>query len=215
MRLDQVVHGVPWLYEWKLRALAHIKAALYRLLRLNDKVAQQRKMIESRNRELIAKHVTGKSVLEIGCGTGSLLASLATRGCRCVGIDVSPEMITAARKNNPGPDYQIMDSAQLRFPDGSFDVVLFNYVLHHIRDLNKTIAEAKRVGETIIFYECCAWKKQPFKTISRLYWKVTDGGYEYLTFDEWKQRFKLVVVDEIEGSGLVRYGMGVLTRARA
>jgi SAM-dependent methyltransferase len=211
MRLDLVVHRLPRFYQWKLDVISYIKRALYRVLLMDRKIDLQRKAIQDRNNKLIAKYVAGKSVLEIGCGRGSLLGTLAKDlQCKCVGVDLSLEMINYARKNNPGPVYQVMDSSDLSFSDRQFDVVLFNYVLHHVKDLDRTIAEAKRVGKTIIFYESCAWEGQPFKTISRLYWKITDGGYEYLTLNEWKRRFQLQVLDEIKGSSFIRYGMCVL-----
>jgi SAM-dependent methyltransferase len=211
MRLDLAVHRFPRFYQWKLDAFRRIKRIVYRTLSMDQKILLQRKAIEDKNNKLIAQYVAGKSVLEIGCGRGSLLTTLAKdQQCRCVGVDLSPEMIQYAERNNPGPTYQVMNSSQLSFSDQCFDVVLFNYVLHHVKDLDKTIAEAKRVGKIIIFYESCAWKGQPFKAISKLYWKITDGGYEYLTLDEWKDRFQLRRLEEIEGSGLVRYGMCVL-----
>ena len=211
MRLDSLVHSLPRFYQWKLGALGVAKRCVYRALFLDQKIEQQRKAIEKKNHFLIDKYVAGKTVLEIGCGHGSLLTALArSHGCRCVGVDLSSEMINYAIRHNPGPDYQVMDSSKLSFPDRHFDVVLFNYVLHHVEHLDATIAEAKRVGKTIVFYESCAWGREPFKTISRIYWKITDGGYEYLSLSEWKTRFQLNVLDEIEGSGLVRYGMCVL-----
>ena len=212
MRLDLVVHRLPRFYQWKLDAISAIKKTIYSVFFVGQKIDRQRKAIQNRNNELIAKYVAGKSVLEIGCGRGSLLATLAKdRACRCVGVDLSSEMIDYARKNNPGPAYHVMDSSHLSFPDKHFDVVVFNYVLHHVKELDRTIAEAKRVGKAIVFYESCAWEGQPFKTLSKLYWKVTDGGYEYLTLNEWKRRFQVPVIDEIQGSGLVRYGMCILS----
>lgn len=122
-------------------------------------------------------------------------------------------MIRAAQVDNPGPTYLVMDSTALDFEDKSFDIILFNYVLHHVEDLDKTLAEAKRVGKRIIFYESCACKRQPAKSLSKFYWRFTDGGYRYLTLDEWKERFQLPVLAEIEGAGFVRYGMCVLGEA--
>jgi ubiquinone/menaquinone biosynthesis C-methylase UbiE len=194
--------------------LKTVKKSAYRILFIDKKVEQLRRHIQERNAEVIAKYLTDKYVLEVGCGRGSFIAGLARgHGCRCVGVDVSDEMIKAAARENPGPEYYVMDSTDLKFEDKSFDVVLFNYVLHHVENLDQTLAEAKRVGKKIIFYESCACKKQPSRQLSKLYWKLTDGGYEYLSLDEWKRRFQLPVLDEIEGSGLVRYGMCVLGEA--
>jgi ubiquinone/menaquinone biosynthesis C-methylase UbiE len=214
MRFDVIVHRFPGFYEWKLEMLKVVKKGAYRLLLVDKEVDELHHYIEQRNAALIAKYLTGKYVLEVGCGRGSFLAGLVRdRGCRCVGVDASGEMIKAATTENPGPDYYVMDGADLKFEDQSFDVVLFNYVLHHVEKLDETLAEAKRVGKKVIFYESCACKSTPAKQLSKLYWKLTDGGYEYLTLDEWKDRFQLPVLDEIEGAGLVRYGMCVLGKA--
>ena len=211
MRLDRLIHSNPRFYAWKLRAIANAKSALYKALFIEDEVSRLRRELSARNQSLIRQHLAGKRVLEIGCGAGSFLASLyKDYGCSCVGIDASQEMIKSARQANPGPTYQVMDSSKLDFGDDAFDVIVFNYVLHHVRQLTATIAEAKRVGAKIVFYECCAWERQPAKSISRLYWKLTDGGFQYLTLDEWKTRFAAPVLDEIRGKGLVRYGMCVL-----
>jgi ubiquinone/menaquinone biosynthesis C-methylase UbiE len=205
------VHSQPRFYQWKLGALNVLKSLFYRVLFINDSVNEQRRAIQERNTELLAKHLTGKRVLEIGCGRGSFLASLSERyGCRCVGVDVAAEMIEYAREHNPGPEYHALDSAKLPFADREFDVVVFNYVLHHLARLDDTIAEAKRVARAVVFYESCPWGSEPFKGLARFYWKTTDGGFQYLTLTEWKERFALPVLDEIEGTGFVRYGMGVL-----
>jgi ubiquinone/menaquinone biosynthesis C-methylase UbiE len=98
----------------------------------------------------------------------------------------------------------------LKFKDKEFDIVAFNYVLHHSSNLEMTIAEAKRVAKIIVFCECRAWERQPLKAFSKAYWKLTDGGCNYLSLDEWKRRFALPVLDEMRGNGLVRYRMCVL-----
>src|SRR5262245_40411343 len=104
MRLDLVVHRFPRFYQWKLDAISSLKRVAYRLFGLDRKITLQRTAIDKRNGELIAKYMAKKTVLEIGCGRGSLLATLANdHHCRCVGVDLSPEMIDYAKKNNPGP----------------------------------------------------------------------------------------------------------------
>src|SRR5678815_4360457 len=118
MRLDSLVHSLPRFYQWKLGALGVAKRCVYRVLFIDQKIDQQRKAIESKNHALMDKYVAGRTVLEIGCGHGSLLSALArSHGCRCVGVDLSSEMINYAIRHNPGPDYQVMDSSKLSFPD--------------------------------------------------------------------------------------------------
>lgn len=211
MRLDTLVHRFPGFYEWKLEALKTVKKGAYKALLIDKQIQSQRAQITAQQKALLNKYLRGKTVLEIGCGRGSLIAGLMrSHGCECAGIDLSDQMIAAARRDNPGPQYHVMHSDRLAFADGEFDFVIFNYVLHHVDALDATIAEAKRVGKHVILWESCAGDRQPFKSLSRLYWKITDGGYQYYSLDEWKTRFQATCLDEIKGSGLIRYGMCVL-----
>jgi SAM-dependent methyltransferase len=68
-------------------------------------------------------------VLDVGCGTGRTTVPLAQMGYRCVGIDLSPAMIGRAQALSEGLDvrYLVMDAMDLRFPDETFDAVLFSY----------------------------------------------------------------------------------------
>lgn len=210
MRLDTIVHNLPNFYQWKLGAINVIKGIIYRMFFINNLVEDQRKALHEKNQEYISTYFPGKRVLEIGCGRGSFIAGLVNNhGCSAVGIDVSNQMIEYAKANNPGPEYFVMDSSQLNFADKEFDYVIFTYVLHHVANLDETIKEAKRVSKNIVIYESCPWESEPLRTLSSFYWKTTDGGYNYLPFSEWKKRIGLPVVAELEGKGLVRYGMGI------
>ena len=144
----------------------------------------------------------------MGCGRGSFLQFLqSTHGCECYGVDVSPEMIKYAEAHHPGPTYAVIDSAALPFEDNRFDFVIFTYVLHHVDDLIGTVKEASRVGKHVIIYESCAYDVQPLKALSKLYWRLFDGGKHYKSLNEWRELFGNRVVAEIRGRGLVRYGM--------
>jgi ubiquinone/menaquinone biosynthesis C-methylase UbiE len=97
----------------------------------------------------------GHSVLDVGCGTGSLtLAAKAAAGPvgDVHGIDPAPEMIEvsrkkAARKRVVDIDFQAGVIEDLPFPDATFDVVLSSLMLHHLPgDLKRRgLAEVARV----------------------------------------------------------------------
>lgn len=208
MSFDKIVHSKPEFYTKKLDFISSTKRLIYKLLLIDSHVTQQRQEIDRRNRAMIDTYLTGKRVLEVGCGRGSFLASLARKnGCICHGVDISPEMIAFAKEHNPGPTYSVINSADLPFADNEFDFVIFTYVLHHVDDLHATIREAKRVSRHVIIYESCAFEHQPLKALSRFYWKAVDGGHWYQSLPEWKKLFGVRVVEEIKGTGLVRYGM--------
>jgi ubiquinone/menaquinone biosynthesis C-methylase UbiE len=208
MRLDRFVHSKPVMYAKKLDAINFVKRVIYRALFIDKHIQVQRADIMRRNTEAIRRHLTGKKVLEIGCGQGSFLGTLhKDYNCDCYGVDISPEMVAYAQEKNSGPRYAVMDSSRLEVEDGAFDFVIFNYVLHHVDNLDGTIREAKRVGRHILIYESCAFATEPLRYLSNLYWKTVDGGNGYKSLGEWKRQFDMEVIEEIEGTGLVRYGM--------
>jgi 2-polyprenyl-3-methyl-5-hydroxy-6-metoxy-1,4-benzoquinol methylase len=87
----------------------------------------------------LAHLVSGESVLDIGCGTGTL-AIVAKRQVgangRVFGIDASPEMIARAtlKASKAGIDASFKNAVAeaLPFPDAQFDVVLSTLMLHHL-----------------------------------------------------------------------------------
>ncbi len=82
---------------------------------------------------------SGNSVLDMGCGTGTLALAAERRagpGGRICGIDASPQMIKRARKkasrSGSKAEFRIMPAEKLLYPDGTFDVVLGTLMLHHL-----------------------------------------------------------------------------------
>jgi 2-polyprenyl-3-methyl-5-hydroxy-6-metoxy-1,4-benzoquinol methylase len=92
----------------------------------------------------------GKRVLEVGCGSGNLSTYLALRGARAVGIDVSDGMLALARRraevNGVSDRVELvgMPIEDLDHPDGSYDAVIANQVLHHL-DLPRAMPNIARL----------------------------------------------------------------------
>jgi ubiquinone/menaquinone biosynthesis C-methylase UbiE len=102
----------------------------------------------------LARLAEGESVLDIGCGTGTLAIAARRRvgpAARIAGIDPSPEMIARARRKarraGAAVTFDTAVAEQLPFEAGSFDVVLSTVMLHHLPEdvRQKCIAEVRRV----------------------------------------------------------------------
>ena len=115
-------------------------------------------------RNLIGSVHTGDnySVLDVGCGTGTVLCRLASKSkINGFGIDVSSQMLNEARKKCPEMTFQLGDSASLPFADGSFDVVTACMAYHHFPNQKAFRQEAFRVlkptGKLYICDPCLPW----------------------------------------------------------
>ncbi|NUT99431.1 MAG: class I SAM-dependent methyltransferase [Saccharothrix sp.] len=76
----------------------------------------------------------GSSVVDLGCGTGSLSALLAEAGHDVRGLDLSPRMVEAARAKAPDAHFTVGDAATPPYPPASADVVLARHVLWALPD---------------------------------------------------------------------------------
>jgi ubiquinone/menaquinone biosynthesis C-methylase UbiE len=102
------------------------------------------------------------SVLDVGCGTGTILYRLSSKSkINGFGIDVSNQMLDQARKKCPQMTFQMGDSASLPFADNSFDIVTVCMAYHHFPDQGKFRQEAFRVlkstGKLYICDPCFPW----------------------------------------------------------
>lgn len=110
----------------------------------------------------------GKHLLEIGCGMGYDSLEFLKRGVRVTAVDLAPAAVEFARKHfavegvRP-EEVKVDDALELSFPDGIFDAVWANGVVHHTGDMARAIQEARRVlrpgGRAIIshFYRKPSW----------------------------------------------------------
>lgn len=101
--------------------------------------------------------VRGGGVLDFGCGTGRISAWLARNGAAVEGVDVTSEMVDAARTNVPEGSFHVVDGPSLPFEDARFDVVVSVYVLQYYvgRDESvlRELARVLRPGGRLVAIE--------------------------------------------------------------
>jgi phosphatidylethanolamine/phosphatidyl-N-methylethanolamine N-methyltransferase len=95
---------------------------------------------------------SGDRVLEVGVGTG-INGALYPRDCFVTGIDLSAPMLEKAhdriaRKGIANVRLMQMDAADLKFPDGTFDIVYAPYVISVVPDPVAVAREMRRVCRT-------------------------------------------------------------------
>ena len=93
--------------------------------------------------------VSGKDVVELGCGTAYFSAWLAKRGARPVGVDITPAQLETARRMQAetGIEFPLIeaDAADVPLPDASFDLAVSEYGASIWVDPEKWIPEAHRL----------------------------------------------------------------------
>src|SRR5690606_21686368 len=100
---------------------------------------------------------TAARVLDLGTGTGALLASFEERGWERVGVDISASGIDLARAAHPDITFVLADATEDLsglLPLGTFDVVVSTETLEHValprRFLQNAFAALKPGGRLVI-----------------------------------------------------------------
>ncbi|MCB2187246.1 MAG: glycosyltransferase [Deltaproteobacteria bacterium] len=115
-----------------------------------DELAPARKKWLAKNKyyydqmlEFLRWHIPqGCSVLEVGCGTGHILAGV--KPSRGVGIDVSPRMVEIAQADHPELEFRVMDAHQLDLGE-TFDYIIVSDTLVYLEDIELFLKKLKKV----------------------------------------------------------------------
>ncbi len=132
--------------------------------------------------DMIRGAVTGRTVLEVGCGTGLILQKVAPLTESAIGVDVSHKMLELAKQK--GLRVKRASATALGFADGVFDVVYSFKVLPHVPEIRKTMEEIARVTKPDgkIFVEF--YNRYSFKTLANRASMFLRGGDPiYIRYD--------------------------------
>lgn len=91
--------------------------------------------------------LSGKLILDVGCGVGEDCKYVEQKGFKAIGIDFSKGMLDIARQKYPKGNFQLMDMSNIKFPANTFDGIMSNYSLFHIprEQLKQVLSEFRRV----------------------------------------------------------------------
>ena len=117
----------------------------------------------------------GMTILDVGCGTGSWIATLNRFDLkRAVGVDFSTKMLAEAKKNHPALEFVHQNGENLSaFADNSFDMVTATFVLHGMQADKRALLleEMKRVAKKFVvihdFYKGSSFAVWLLETLER------------------------------------------------
>ena len=158
------------------------------------KAAHGRLLFDRRARvlsEFLAAQIpAGSSVLDIGCGDGTIASLIASRvpGVRFQGTEFAPRRTCRI-------DCVPFDGTHLPFPDVSFDVCMFVDVLHHTHGIEALLAEASRVSRRLVLIkDHLSERPLDFQTLKIMDWVGNRPHgvvlpYNYQSRREWNDFF--------------------------
>ncbi len=111
--------------------------------------------------QAILKHIDPcKTAVDLGCGTGELIADLKQKASKVIGVDSSAKMLEETRKRflseNDPPDLRLGELEHLPLSDREAEYAVVSMVLHHVSSPDAAIAEIYRTlqpGGTFIIAE--------------------------------------------------------------
>jgi ubiquinone/menaquinone biosynthesis C-methylase UbiE len=119
-------------------------------------------------------NVRGKTVLDLGCGTGENVIPLVERGASVIGMDISPDLIAVAQKRicnaNLNATLTVGDAYATGLPDESVDAMFSMALIHHL-DIKLVRDEMWRIlrksgviilREPVRFSKAYAWRAACF-----------------------------------------------------
>jgi 2-polyprenyl-3-methyl-5-hydroxy-6-metoxy-1,4-benzoquinol methylase len=106
-------------------------------------------LIDRQHNDLVTERLSGKRILDIGCGYGSLVAQLTEQGFDAEGIDYDEANIHVAQWLWPAAKIRRAEAENLlNYPDHAFDSIVLKDCMHHLvgeGDVNRAFRNFRRI----------------------------------------------------------------------
>ena len=148
--------------------------------------------------------IKGKSILDVGTGTGSWLVALSLhKPALSLGVDFSEKMLEQAKRNHPQLNFELIEGENLTdFSDGSFDIVTVSFVLHGMKQDKRIefLKEMKRVSKKHVIVH-------DFYGKTHFIIKIL-GFFERSDYIHFKKNFRKELESVFEHSQIIELGSG-------
>ncbi len=145
-------------------------------------------------------NLTGKKVLDLGCGGGYFAYLAKQRGAEVIGVDYSQSAINFAKNRYKDIDFRVADALTLKeFSDSTFDLVLLMDVIEHIKNQDESLNEIRRIlkneGKLLISTDLddSPWNKNIWHQLIWRTYMLSKSGRSYLLIkkvEEERRRYK-------------------------
>jgi SAM-dependent methyltransferase len=152
----ELMENEPQAREDLLRAKAVIRDRSRRTRQFFDSIAEDWESLKKKilgdfdlNSEIVRLIDECGTAVDVGCGTGDLIALLQSRARHVIGVDSSPGMLEQARlrfEDRSAVELRLGEVEHLPLRDGEADLAVVNMVLHHLSEPERGIRE---VGRTL------------------------------------------------------------------
>jgi SAM-dependent methyltransferase len=146
----------------------------------------------------------GETILDVGCGNGSVAADVADKAARVIGIDISEKNIKAAKEKFSRPNLELIIGDCLLFDFSAlgvakFDKIILSNVLEHLDGRVQFLEKLHKLSDTILL-------RVPLITRDWLAVYKKEHGYKYFLSAEHKIEF----TEEILNQELAESGWKIL-----
>lgn len=158
------------------------------------------KEIERLCRSLIP---AGKKVLDIGCATGDLLASVNPK--LGIGVDISEKMIQIARKKYKKLNFKADDAQQLHLNE-DFDYIIVSDVIGNLEDIQQAFEQLHKVSsdttKIIVTYYNILW--EPLLNLAvKLGFKMPQPSQSWLSTQDIENLLSLASLEVVKKSSII------------